>query len=155
MSMIDPALEIRHLFEVPEHRLAIASPIHHEFWQAVPDASVAAMAERLGQARSADALPLCRVALIEKRPVAVVNLVDNDDELHPEWSPWLAGLVVVPACRGQGVGSALVRTLLSDATRLQIRRLHFGTDGPGFYERLGAVVHMQPRPGFWFMRFEL
>jgi len=31
----------------------------------------------------------------------------------------------------------------------------FGTDGPGFYARLGAVVHERPRADYWLMRFEL
>ena len=34
-------------------------------------------------------------------------------------------------------------------------RTYFGTDGPGFYTRLGAVVQEQPNPDFWFMRFDL
>jgi hypothetical protein len=33
--------------------------------------------------------------------------------------------------------------------------VYFGTDGPRFYERLGAVVHHVPREDFWFMRFDL
>ena len=149
------ALQIAHLFEVPGHREAVASLIHHEFWAQVPGASVQGMAERLRQADSADAVPLCRVALLEGRPVGVVNLVDNDDEQHTDWHPWLAGMVVATDHRGQGIGSSLVRTLLADARRLGFERVYFGTDGPGFYTRLGAVVHQPVRADFWFMRFDL
>jgi len=149
------SLQIAHLFDVPQHREAIASLIHHEFWTDVPGASVQRMAERLLKADGADAVPLCRVALLEGQPVGVVNLVDNDDERHTEWHPWLAGMVVAADHRGQGIGSTLVRTLLDDARGLGFERVYFGTDGPGFYTRLGAVVHEQPRADFWFMRFEL
>jgi predicted N-acetyltransferase YhbS len=149
------ALQIAHLFEVPEHREAVASLIHHEFWTQVAGASVHTMAERLLQAGRADALPLCRVALIDGRPVGVVNLVDNDDDRHTDWHPWLAGMVVAALHRGQGIGSSLVRTLLDDARRMGFERVYFGTDGPGFYTRLGAMVHEQPRADFWFMRFDL
>jgi len=148
-------ITVAHLFEQPQHRLAVASLIHREFWTGVTGASVQAMAARLGQAISADALPLCLVALRDGAMVGVVNLVDNDDNERTDWWPWLAGLVVAEPYRGQGVGSLLVQSLLVHARRLGLSRLYFGTDGPGFYARLGAVVHEVPREGFWFMRFDL
>jgi len=144
-----------HLFEQPQFGTAVARLIHDEFWTTVPGATVEAMALRLARATSDDAVPLCLVALHGGAPVGVVNLVDSDEDNHPQWSPWLAGLVVVPALRSQGIGSLLVRTLLEHARRLRIERVWFGTDGPGFYERLGAVVQPQVRSDFWFMRFDL
>ena len=146
---------IVHLFEAPEHRAATAALIHHEFWLQVPGASAERMAARLALADRADQLPLALIALHDGRLVGAINLVDNDDEDHPEWHPWLAGMVVAPAWRGQGIGSALVTALLGHARRLGFERVYFGTDGPGFYTRLGALHHEQPQPGFWFMRFEL
>jgi predicted N-acetyltransferase YhbS len=113
------------------------------------------MARRLSGADSAARVPLCRVAVCDGQAVGVVNLVESDDEQHVEWTPWLAGMVVAQAWRGRGVGSRLVRTLLDDARGLGVARVYFGTDGPGFYTRLGAQHHEQPRPGFWFMRFDL
>ena len=72
-----------------------------------------------------------------------------------DWHPWLAGMVVAAPHRGKGIGSQLVRALLIEAQRLRFDRVYFGTDGPRFYERLGAVVHHVPRDGFWFMHFDL
>ena len=118
-------------------------------------ASVENMALRLGQALDIDKVPLCLVALHEGQPIGCVNLVDNDDDSHRDWHPWLAGMVVDRAGRGRGVGSALVLALLSQARRLKLPSVYFGTEVAGFYQRLGAVVHLQPRPGFWFMRFDL
>ncbi len=146
---------VLHLFEVPRHRQAVAELIHNEFWTTVPGASVETMAARLLQASQADRVPLCLVALHGGQVAGVVNLVDNDDDDHVEWAPWLAGMVVREDSRGRGVGSALVRELLAQARRLGFERVYFGTDGPGIYTRLGAVVHEQPRSGFWFMRFDL
>lgn len=143
------------LFQVPEHRRAVAGMIHHEFWLDVPGASVERMDARLAAGVSADVLPLSLVALHQGRPIGVVNLVDNDDDERTHWHPWLAGMVVAEPWRGRGVGSALVRALLVEARRLGHARVYFGTDGPGFYQRLGAVHHEQPREGFWFMRFDL
>jgi predicted N-acetyltransferase YhbS len=149
-----PAPSIVHLFAVPDHREELAGLIHREFWLDVPGASEDAMGLRLAQAARADRLPLCLVALHQGRPIGVVNLVDNDDDDHTDWHPRLAGMVVAEPWRGHGVGSALVRELLVQARRLGFERVYFGTDGPGFYTRLGAVVHEQPRPDFWFMRFD-
>ena len=147
--------KVVHLFEQPQHRAAVAALIHNEFWTEVPGASVDRMATRLAQASQADAVPLCLVALRDGVPIGIVNLVDNDDEERTDWHPWLAGMVVAAPYRGQGVGSLLVRTLIDHARRLRLPRVYFGTDGPGFDKRLGAVVHEVPRAGFWFMRFDL
>jgi predicted N-acetyltransferase YhbS len=146
---------VSHLFEQPHQRHAVAALIHHEFWTEVPGASVEKMAARLGEASTADALPLCLIALHGDEVVGAINLVDNDDDDHTDWHPWLAGMVVAAPHRGQGIGSQLVRALLVEAKRLNFDRVYFGTDGPRFYERLGAVVHHIPRDGFWFMRFDL
>ena len=143
------------LFEAPQHVAAAAALIHHEFWRDVPGASVAGMEARLSHGVRADVLPLSLVALHDEQVIGVVNLVDNDDEQHTDWHPWLAGMVVAEPWRGQGVGSALVHALLDRARALRYPRVYFGTDGPGFYTRLGAVPHEQPRADFWFMRFEL
>jgi predicted N-acetyltransferase YhbS len=153
MNHINPV--ITPLYAVPEHIPGAASLIHHEFWREVQGASVERMQARLSLALRADALPLSLVALHDKQLIGVVNLVDNDDEDHLQWHPWLAGMVVAEPWRGQGVGSALVLALLAQARELRYARVYFGTDGPGFYTRLGAVVHEQPRADFWFMRFDL
>jgi len=146
---------VAHLFEHPEHRPRIAQLIHHEFWRELPGASAQAMESRLAQARDALGIPLCLIALSADEPIGVVNLVANDDEAHADWTPWLAGLVVEPAQRGRGVGTRLVQALLAHARRLGCPSVYLGTDGPGFYARLGAVVQQQVRDDFWFMRFEL
>ena len=146
---------ICHLFEAPQQRDAAARLIHDEFWTTVPGASAEGMARRLQEASSPVRVPLCLVALHEAAVVGAINLVHSDDDTHPEWTPWLAGLVVAPPWRGQGVGSALVLALLAEARRLGLPRVYFGTDGPGFYTRLGAVLQERVRADFCFMRFDL
>lgn len=155
-NLHDQPLRITHLFNVPQHQAAAAQLIHDEFWTDVPGASVGSMAARLAQADSAHSVPLCLVALgANDAVIGAINLVDSDDDKHPEWTPWLAGMVVAAPWRGQGVGTALVLALLKETGRLGISALYLGSDGPDFYTRLGAVPQEQPRPGFWFLRFEL
>lgn len=38
---------------------------------------------------------------------------------------------------------------------MNIPTVYFGTDGPGFYQRLGAVKHEDVRDDFAIMKFEL
>lgn len=148
------SVSLHHLCEVPQWRRDIAALIHEEFWLTVPGASEDGMFQRLSEAVHPDRMPLCLLALHEGELAGVVNLVDNDDEEHADWRPWLAGMVVAERFRGRGVGSALVQGLLAEAWKLGFQRVYFGTDGPGFYTRLGAVDVLQARPGFWFMRFD-
>jgi predicted N-acetyltransferase YhbS len=148
-------IEVAHLFRCPQHRPAVARLIHDEFWSDVEGASVEGMQARLTLADAADRVPLALVALHAGEPVGAVNLVERDNDLHPEWTPWLAGMVVAAPWRGRQVGSTLVRALLAETRRLGIERVYFGTDGPGFYTRLGARIVEQARPQFWFMRFDL
>ena len=147
-------VSLHFLCDAPQWRREAAALIHEEFWLTVPGASEDGMFERLVQAAQPGRVPLCLLALHDGELAGVVNLVDNDDEDHADWHPWLAGMVVAECFRGRGVGSALVRGLLAQAWALGFQRVYFGTDGPGFYTRLGAVHHVQPKPGFWFMRFD-
>lgn len=60
---------------------------------------------------------------------------------HHALSPWLAGLVVRPEGRRQGIGSALVRSVESHAAKLGCRKLHLYTGGAElFYARLAWAV---------------
>jgi GNAT superfamily N-acetyltransferase len=150
-------VRIDHLFHHPHHLGFAARLIHGEFWVDVKNGfSVADLEGFLGNATDPGRIPLSLLALDDAgEPVGTINLIDNDDATLPELHPWLAALVVLPAWRGRGVGSALVRALAAEAARLGFEQLYFGTDGPGFYERLGAQRHLERGPGFWIMRLPL
>ena len=91
-----------------------------------------------------------------RRPArGTINLIENDDSKRKHLRPWLAALVVAKEFRGQGIGTQLVRTLLVEAQRLGFTKVYFGTDGSGFYERIGAVKYEHVRHEFFITRFEL
>lgn len=138
------------------HIPAIAQLVHAEFWADVPDGLTLDYLTRAfsGQAEPGRVLRSW-VALQAGQPLGCVHLIDHDDHTLPELTPWLAAMVVVPPRRGQGIGSALVRTLLAEARAMGLARVWLGTDGPGFYERLGARRHLQRSAAFWTMCFEL
>jgi len=134
----------------------IAGLVYREFWADVQGGLSEAYLTRAfgGQAEPGRVLKSW-VALEGDEPLGCVHLIDKDDDTLIELHPWLAAMVVVPQRRGQGVGSALVRALLADARAMGFQRVWFGTDGPGFYERLGARRHLQRSAEFWTMCFEL
>lgn len=147
---------IEPLLAHPQHIPFIAQLVHTEFWADVPDGLTL---DYLARAFSGQAEPgrviSSWVALQAGQPLGCVHLIDHDDDSLPDLTPWLAAMVVVPPRRGQGIGSALVRTLLAQARAMGLARVWLGTDGPGFYERLGARRHLQRSAGFWTMCFEL
>jgi N-acetylglutamate synthase-like GNAT family acetyltransferase len=55
-----------------------------------------------------------------------------------ELSPWLAGVFVRPERRRRGIGAALVRRIMDEATLLQVSKLYLYTvDSTAFYTNLG------------------
>jgi predicted N-acetyltransferase YhbS len=148
------AFDIVHLLERPALRPAAAQLIYDEFWVGKAGYSPAYFEGRLSEAADPGQLPLSLVACEGDRFLGTVNLIDSDDDQRRHLWPWLAALAVVPGVRGRGIGTRLVKRLLAEGARLGIDCVHFGTDGPGFYRRLGAVVHEQVRGDFCIMRFD-
>jgi predicted N-acetyltransferase YhbS len=85
-----------------------------------------------------DRIPTTFVAMVGDEPIGSVSIVERDMSTHPDLGPWLAAVYVVPAFRGQAVGSELVRRAVWRAAELGADRVYLYTDdAQGFYERLG------------------
>ncbi|MBL0143716.1 MAG: GNAT family N-acetyltransferase [Betaproteobacteria bacterium] len=147
--MIEPLFRHAHLTD------AVAQLIYDEFWKDRDGMSVADLRAHLQTATNPDRIPICLVALVDGELAGTVNLIDNDDRKRTHLHPWLAAMVVVERHRGKGIGTLLVQALLAEASRLGFGGVYFGTDGPGFYTRLGAQLHEQVTAGFCIMRFAL
>lgn len=147
---------VQPLLDHPKHIPFVAGLVHAEFWADRPDGM---SLDELTRAFSGQAGPGrvlgSWVALENGLPLGCVHLIDHDDDSLMDLTPWLAALVVVAPRRGQRIGTALVQAVLAHARALGLPRLWLGTDGPGFYERLGARRHLQRGPGFWIMAFDL
>lgn len=150
------AIDIDHLFRHPQHLPATARMIYDEFWVGVSGGrTVDGLHAHLLTATDPLRVPLSRIAIDGAELIGTVNLIDNDDDHRTHLRPWLAALVVRADRRGGGVGTRLVRTLLADAAQMRLRAVYLGTDGPGYYARLGASVHEQVNRDFCIMRFDL
>jgi predicted N-acetyltransferase YhbS len=150
------AVTVGHLAAYPQHLGFIAGLVYREFWADVPDGySEADLAAVFGGHAPPGRVLASLIALDGDTPLGCVHLIDNDDPSLPELYPWMAAMVVTPERRGQGIGSLLVRALMREAKAMGFERIWFGTDGPGFYERLGAVKHLQKGRDFWIMTLPL
>ena len=149
-------MQITDLFNHPQLIEAVAKMIYNEFWIDVEDGmSLGDLIAHLKTATGPQQMPLSLIALVDGQLAGTINLIENDDENRAHLRPWLAAMVVRADLRGRGIGSALVKALLVDARLMGIPTVYFGTDGPGFYERLGAVKHVHVRDDFAIMKFEL
>ncbi len=149
-------MQIAPLFQHPHLIGAVAQMIYNEFWvEVVGGMSHTDLVVHLTTAVAAQQIPLSLVALVDGQLAGTVNLIENDDARRAHLRPWLAAMVVRADLRGRGVGTALVTALLAEARAMEIPSVFLGTDGPGFYARLGATVREQVRPDFAIMRFEL
>lgn len=149
-------LRIAPLRDHPQHLPFVADLVYREFWAGVEGGLTLEYLERAFGGRAEPGRVLASLVALEgERPLGCVHLIDQDDAGQPELHPWLAAMVVVPERRGQGIGSRLVRALLAEAHAQRFQTLWLGTDGPGFYERLGAVRERERGPGFWTLRFDL
>jgi predicted N-acetyltransferase YhbS len=149
-------LLIDHLFKHPQFIEPVAQMIYNEFWRDATDGmSLDDLVTHLRGATDENRIPLCLIALQDEELVGTVNLIENDDAARTHLKPWLAAMVVREDQRGSGIGTKLVNALLTEARRMHIPALYFGTDGPGFYERIGAIQHEKIRSDFCIMKFEL
>lgn len=86
-----------------------------------------------------DGLPVCLVALGDGCEVLGTAALREDSvgsEMAP--GPWLAGLLVAPDARGQGIATALVERLEQEACRMGIDAIYVSTDSAsGIMQRRG------------------
>ena len=147
---------ITNLFNHPHLIDSVAKMIYNEFWVDVVDGmSVDNLVAHLKSADRERQIPLSLIAVVDGQLAGTVNLIENDDASRQHLRPWLAAMVVRADLRAKGIGKALVTALLCDARKMGIPTVYFGTDGPGFYERLGAVKHEHVRDDVAIMKFEL
>ena len=68
-------------------------------------------------------------------------IIENDMEIKPELTPWLASVYVKPEFRRQGIGAKLVKNLMAQAKAAGLENLYlFTPDQAGFYKKLGWMV---------------
>jgi GNAT superfamily N-acetyltransferase len=133
------------LAEHPEFTRWVAEEHFREWGAAHPGATLEAWeSDRRGTRR--DEVPWTLLALRDSAPVGTAGLVACDMDTHAELTPWLSGVYVTPACRGRGVGTALVRAATARAALWGAPRLYLYTESAErFYARLGWATLRRER----------
>jgi GNAT superfamily N-acetyltransferase len=84
------------------------------------------------------AIPTAIVAVSAGQLRGSALLIRHDMDIRLDLTPWLAGVYVASSERRQGVGSALVQRIESEAALLGVTQLHLYTSrASSFYEHLG------------------
>jgi|CZKI01.1.fsa_nt_gi predicted N-acetyltransferase YhbS len=112
---------------------------HHQEWAyRRPGDTIEARTGRLRAACGRQQIPTVFVAFSGAELYGSAMLVSHDMDTRIELSPWLAGVFVRRSHRGVGIGGALVRRVVEEASNLGISRLYLYTPGTErFYARLG------------------
>src|SRR5207237_6793014 len=115
---------------------------HHREWAYLrPGDSVEARTARLRGSCGYREIPTVIVSFAGGTLLGSAMLVAHDMDTRMELSPWLAGVFVAPDHRRHGIGAALVRRTVDDATALGVRRLYLYAPGTElFYSRLGCSL---------------
>ena len=115
---------------------------HHREWAYLrPGDSVAARITRLRGYCGHREIPTVLVAFTDRTLAGSAMLVEHDMDTRTELSPWLAGVFVAPDHRRHGVGAALVRRVIVDATALGVHRLYLYTPNTeNFYSSRGWAL---------------
>lgn len=147
-------MSIDHLCHHPEYTTLLAGWIHGAFWTR-SGKEVEFVRDLLLLADDPERIPLSLLAQVDGTPAGTVQLIACDSKARPDLTPWLAAMFVAPEFREKGIGSALIRRLITEAIQLGCSEMFLETDIPEFYARLGAVRY-QPLPeGGWIMRIAL
>ena len=111
---------------------------HHNEWAYLrPGDSVQARISKLVGFCGHQEIPTAVIAFTDNTLLGSAMLIAHDMDTRMELSPWLAGVFVAPDQRGRGIGVALVRRVIEDATALGVRRLYLYTpSAENFYSRL-------------------
>lgn len=109
---------------------------HHNNEKSVND-RVAFMTPRLTHG----GIPTCFVAFSSDGALGTVSLIENDFITHPQYTPWLASLYVVPKARRSGVGELLIERAIQEAKDLNVEVLYLTTAGSeAYYKKFGWKV---------------
>ena len=111
-----------------------------------PDLTVDVLETAVKERLNREKAPLCLLAFLDGHPVATTAIKIREMETHPQYEHWLGNVYVVPAYRGQGIGSKLIHHTQNEAKRIGIRDLYLYTrDRETLYQRLGWEVLEKPQ----------
>ncbi|MBP6116545.1 MAG: GNAT family N-acetyltransferase [Neisseriaceae bacterium] len=117
-------MQIKPLVHYP-HLIPELARLHHAAWQG---ADVATRCRVLARFNAEGAMPLAFIALDGETLCGSAFLMAADLSIYTEATPWLAGVYVKEAYRGQGIATGLIEHVQAQALALGFSELFLYTD---------------------------
>ena len=134
-------MEIIYLADRPEWLQTLAGWHHGQWSHYNPGDTLQKRVHRMQSHLGRRRIPTTFVAVSGSALWGSASLVEHDMHDRVELSPWLASVYVAPEHRRQGVGSALVNRVVTEAQQLGFATLYlFTPDQENLYSRLGWNV---------------
>lgn len=133
MPQISVEEMVAYATEVPR----IASWFYEEWRSFYGEQSLASVQHRIESWLTRDKIPTALVAICDGQVIGTVALKEKELEQF-SYSPWLAGVFVLPEFRSRGVGALLIDAAEKKAKSLGVSRLFLYTpSSETYYETLG------------------
>lgn len=132
------------LEEHPDYAEQLGEAIYYQ-WEEMytrQGKSVSEVIETVKSRATSESIPCTMIALDGDTLLGSVTLKVNDFVDHPELSPWIAGVFVLPEHRGKGYGKGLVlhaEKIASKKFDVKTTYLYTGS-ASGLYEKIGYTV---------------
>lgn len=131
-------MQIDYLPEFPELLNQLAPYLYKEWGHHNGEKSVEDRIRFMAPRMTSGGVPTCFVAHEGGEALGTVSLIEDDFEIRPQYTPWLASLYVLPNKRKLGVGKGLMGSVEEEAARLGIKTLYLTTeDKESYYEKQG------------------
>jgi N-acetylglutamate synthase-like GNAT family acetyltransferase len=135
---------IEYLADHPSAIPAIAAWHLKQWGRILPDFSPDTYQRFLSTHYKRGGIPTMFVAVHEGNVIGTAALEDDDMDTRPELTPWLASLYVDEKYRHNGVGEALVKKVIEEARRLEVKKIYLLTpDRQHYHERFGFQTVFQ------------
>ena len=134
------SLTIISLTDRPDLLTTVATWVYKEWWSHRPEHSPDTLANMLKERSTSDRIYESFVALLDSVPVGTATVLDHDidTERHPNLTPWVAAVYVIPEVRRQGIGEQLVSQATTFALSRGFNTVYLWTiHRKNWYERLG------------------
>jgi GNAT superfamily N-acetyltransferase len=123
--------------ERPDLAPVVASWLWAEFSRA-RGSSLEQTLEAVRISATAELMPRTFVLLVDGKPVGTASLAAQDLATRPDLTPWLAGVFIEPAARGQGLAARLIGAVEDECRRRSIPTLWLYTrSAEKVYRRAG------------------
>jgi len=125
---------------------ALLARWHYQEWQVLyPDDTEESFKRDLEKSLTDENVPSTWLLTEGENIIGSCSIIEQDMDIHPELSPWLANVFIHADYRGQGLGSRIIQAVMKQAAASGLDRLYlFTEDQAEFYQRFGWQVIEQP-----------